>query len=108
MLKQFLSSLRLVLGTIAVCVVGYVLLILVIASLAAPEKRMGSLIQNETGTIVGSRMVAQAFTRNEYLWPRPSAVDYNAAGAGGSNLSPASPAIRALLNTAHIRAAEQN
>lgn len=94
MLKEFGSSLRLVAGTITVCVVGYALLILVIASVAAPEKRMGSLIQDESGQVIGSRMVAQAFTRPEYLWPRPSAVDYNAAGAGGSNLSPTSPAVR--------------
>ena len=33
---------------------------------------------------------AQAFTEPRYFWPRPSAVDYNGAGAGGSNKSPTS------------------
>ena len=29
--------------------------------------------------------VAQKFVENKYFWSRPSAVDYNAAGSGGSN-----------------------
>ncbi len=32
--------------------------------------------------------VAQKFTSDRYFWPRPSAVDYNAAGSGGSNKGP--------------------
>lgn len=32
--------------------------------------------------------VAQKFTDNKYFWSRPSAVDYNAAGSGGSNKGP--------------------
>ncbi len=44
--------------------------------------------------MIGARLVAQPFTRPEYLWPRPSAVDYNASGAGGSNLSPTNHKIR--------------
>lgn len=35
--------------------------------------------------------VAQAFTQDKYFWSRPSAVDYNAAGSGGSNLGPSNP-----------------
>ena len=38
--------------------------------------------------------IAQAFTRPEYFWPRPSAVDYAANATGGSNLSPAGEALR--------------
>ena len=35
--------------------------------------------------------VGQAFTSDEYFWSRPSAVDYNAAGSGGSNKGPSNP-----------------
>lgn len=35
--------------------------------------------------------VAQKFVDNKYFWPRPSAVDYNAAGSGGSNKGPNNP-----------------
>ena len=43
------------------------------------------------GRIVGSRLIAQKFTRPEYFQARPSAVDYNAASTGGSNLGPTNP-----------------
>jgi potassium-transporting ATPase KdpC subunit len=41
--------------------------------------------------------VAQGFTKPEYFWPRPSAVDYNAAGSGGSNKGPSNPEYLALV-----------
>ncbi len=94
MLNDISKSLRLTGMTIAVCVVAYTALILISASVIAPDKRMGSLIYGADGNVIGSRLVAQAFTRPEYLWPRPSAVDYDASGAGGSNLSPTNLKIR--------------
>jgi potassium-transporting ATPase KdpC subunit len=56
-----------------------------------PEQAEGSLIRRADGSVVGSRLVAQEFTRPEYFHPRPSAVDYNAASTGGSNYGPTSP-----------------
>lgn len=94
MFTESIRSLRLTGLTITVCVIGYTTLILASASMVAPEKRLGSLIYGTDGKVIGSRLVAQAFTRPEYLWPRPSAVDYNASGAAGSNLSPTNPKIR--------------
>ena len=35
--------------------------------------------------------VAQKFTEDKYFWSRPSAVDYNAAGSGGSNKGTTNP-----------------
>ena len=35
--------------------------------------------------------VAQKFKENKYFWSRPSAVDYNAAGSGGSNKGTSNP-----------------
>jgi K+-transporting ATPase ATPase C chain len=51
----------------------------------------GSLIRRADGTIVGSRLIAQKFTKPDYFQPRPSAVDYNAASTGGSNFGPSNP-----------------
>lgn len=94
MLTELLTALRLIGLTILICTVGYPLGVFAIAAVAAPDARMGSLLTDIEGRVVGSRLVAQSFTRPDYFWPRPSAVDYNAAAAGGSNLSPANPAIR--------------
>lgn len=43
------------------------------------------------GRMVGYANIGQKFTKDEYFWPRPSAVDYNAAGSGGSNKGPSNP-----------------
>jgi len=55
------------------------------------DQAEGSLIRRADGTIVGSRLIAQKFTRPEYFRPRPSGVDYNAASTGGTNFGPSNP-----------------
>jgi K+-transporting ATPase ATPase C chain len=90
-MRSLIASLRITVATMLVCVAGYTLLILGIAQLATPETANGSLIRRGDGTIVGSRLIAQRFEQPWYFWPRPSACDYNAAGAAGSNKSPTSP-----------------
>jgi K+-transporting ATPase ATPase C chain len=92
-MSDIILSLRLFLLSILVCSAAYPAVMLGFAAVAAPEKRQGSLIQKEDGTIVGSRLLAQKFTRPEYFWPRPSACDYNASATAGSNLSPTNPKL---------------
>lgn len=89
-MQSFLASLRLAVATMLICVVAYAAVVLGIAQLLSPANANGSLIVNADGQIVGSKMIAQKFTEPRYFWPRPSAVDYNGAGAGGSNKSPTS------------------
>jgi K+-transporting ATPase ATPase C chain len=50
----------------------------------------GVTIQSE-GRIVGYENIGQRFVSEKYFWGRPSAVDYNAAGSGGSNKAPSNP-----------------
>lgn len=90
-MQSFIASVRLVLVTFLVCVVGYAAAILGVARVVAPDSAQGSLITGRDGKVVGSRLIAQKFEQPRYFWPRPSAVDYNGAGAGGSNKSPTSP-----------------
>ena len=52
----------------------------------------GSLV-SVNGQTVGSSLVGQDFSSPAYFHPRPSAVDYNAASSGGSNLGPSSAAL---------------
>lgn len=89
-MQYVLPSIRLWLVTFLVCVVLYTALILGVAHSAAPFAAKGSIIELD-GKPVGSALVAQKFTSPRYFWPRPSAVDYNAMGAAGSNKSPTSP-----------------
>jgi K+-transporting ATPase ATPase C chain len=92
-MQAFIVSLRVAVATLLVCVAGYALAILGVARLVTPDSAEGSLIQRPDGTIVGSRLIAQKFEQPRYFWPRPSAPDYNASGAAGSNKSPTSSAL---------------
>ncbi len=96
MIKDLVTSVRLCIVTIAICVVAYPLVVLEFAAVVAPAMRLGSVIADADGQIIGSRLIAQQFARPEYFWPRPSACDYNAAAASGSNLSPSNPELRKL------------
>jgi K+-transporting ATPase ATPase C chain len=88
------ASLRIALATIVLCSGLYPLFIFGVAHFAVPEAASGSLVRDQAGKVVGSRLIAQSFTKPGYFWPRPSAVKYTAEAAGGSNLSPAGPEVR--------------
>jgi K+-transporting ATPase ATPase C chain len=90
-MQSLVASIRLAVATMAICVVGYAAVIWGVGRLFTPDTAQGSLIMEADGTVAGSRLIAQKFTEPGYFWPRPSAVEYNGAGAGGSNKSPTSP-----------------
>jgi K+-transporting ATPase ATPase C chain len=56
-----------------------------------PAQAEGSLIRRDDGTVIGSSLIAQKFTKPEYFQARPSGVDYNAASTGGTNYGPSNP-----------------
>ncbi len=67
-----------------------------IAQALFPAAANGSLIERE-GTVIGSVVIAQPFSGEAYLHPRPSASNWNAAGTGASNLGPTSAALIAAV-----------
>jgi len=68
--------------------VGYTLLIRG-AAMLMPGKGDG-LVEHANGKEYHV-LVGQAFSGDQYFWSRPSAVEYNAAGSGGSNKGPTNP-----------------
>jgi K+-transporting ATPase ATPase C chain len=62
-----------------------------VGRVAFAQQAEGSLIRRADGGIVGSRLIAQKFTKPEYFRSRPSGVDYNAASTGGTNYGPSNP-----------------
>jgi K+-transporting ATPase ATPase C chain len=93
MAKDLIVGTRAWLLTLLLCAVLYPLVVLSFGQLVVPDRAQGGLIRDASGQVVGSRLIAQAFERPEYLWPRPSAVGYDAAATGGSNLGPSNPAL---------------
>jgi K+-transporting ATPase ATPase C chain len=79
-----------------------------VGRVAFPAQVQGSLLRRDDGSVVGSSLVAQAFTRPDYFQPRPSAADYNAASTGGSNFGPSNPEHLELAKErlSHVTAAE--
>ena len=66
----------------ALCCVIYPGILLVVGQTVFSSQANGSLIVDESGHAIGSRLIAQPFTGDEYFQPRPSAVSYNAAASG--------------------------
>jgi K+-transporting ATPase ATPase C chain len=102
MSKELTQAIRFTLATMVLLGLGYNVLVWGIGRVAFPDQAEGSLIRRADGTVVGSRLIAQKFTRPEYFQPRPSGVDYNAASTGGTNYGPSNPdhlkAVRGRLD----------
>src|SRR4051794_26229231 len=79
------ANVLLVVLTLLICAVLYPAVLLGIGATVFPDKSTGSLVRDKDGKVVGSRLIAQPFTADEYFQPRPSAVSYNAAASGASN-----------------------
>jgi K+-transporting ATPase ATPase C chain len=101
MAKDIRQALLFTLVTLPLCGGAYHGVVWAIGRVAFPAQAEGSLLRSADGTVVGSRLIAQKFTRAEYFQARPSGVDYNAAATGGTNYGPSNPAhltaVRARL-----------
>lgn len=89
-MKNFWISIKI---TLAMCVllgVGYVLVLRGVSAVAGPNGGEAETVTLR-GKVVGAANVGQAFSDSIYFWGRPSAVDYNGGGSGGSNKGTTNP-----------------
>ena len=107
MLKLFRASFVMMALFIALCGLAYPFAITGIAKLLFPAQAAGGLVER-SGHVVGSRLIAQGFSRPEYLHPRPSAAGngYDAVNSSGSNFGPMDKKLidRVAGDAAKIRA----
>jgi K+-transporting ATPase ATPase C chain len=101
MRKHIRANLWLLGLTLLLCSVVYPLVLLGAAQTPPLHAQAeGSLLYDQEGKAVGSQLIGQNFTHDEYFQPRPSATSpdpYNAEASGASNYAASNPALRARV-----------
>ena len=76
----------------------YPVLVIAVAQVAFPYQANGSLVPNLEGKLIGSALIGQAFTTEQYFSSRPSTSTYSQGKeaaptglSGASNLAPSNP-----------------
>jgi K+-transporting ATPase ATPase C chain len=94
MLRYFAKSALLIgLSVVIVCGV-YPGILWVIGQTLFPFQANGSIVHDDAGKVIGSLLVAQPFTKDEYFQPRPSAASYDASASASSAYAPSNYALR--------------
>jgi K+-transporting ATPase ATPase C chain len=99
-MKHLRANLWLLGLSLLICAVLYPLALWAVGQVVFPFQAQGSLVDQNGNPVkdekdaVGSRIIAQPFSGDEYFQPRPSAVSYNGAGSGASNWGASNPALR--------------
>ena len=90
-MKNLATAVLMTLVTTILLGLAYPLLVTGLAQVIFPDKANGQLIRNADGTVIGSRLIGQAFSSPGYFRSRPSAAGangYDANASSGSNLGP--------------------
>ena len=106
MIRDITTSIRTTVVLWLLTALVYPFLILMIGQGIFPTQANGSLIMNDQGQIIGSTLIGQSFSSDEYFWSRPSAIDYSQGEAaaptgisGASNLAPSNPDLLARIQS---------
>jgi len=98
-MRNIIKSLLLLTATVVVCAIAYPLALWAIGQTFFPFTANGSMVNGPDGKPVGSLMIAQPFTKDEYFQPRPSAASYDASASTSSALSASNYALRNRVAT---------
>ena len=92
---RILSKSILLLTYLVIIVCGiYPLALWIVGQTIFPFQANGSQLQNASGKVIGSKLIAQPFTKDEYFQPRPSAAAYDATASSSSALAASNYALR--------------
>src|SRR5271169_3187418 len=94
MSKYISKSLVLLASAVLICCVIYPFVLWAIGQTLFPFQSNGSLLKGPDGTVVGSRLIAQPFTKDEYFQPRPSAASYDASASASSTYAASNYLLR--------------
>src|SRR3984893_10939843 len=94
MKNNLVKSLWLLGLTVVICCLIYPLAVWAMWQTFSPFTANGSIVNGPDGKPVGSLLIAQPFTKDEYFQPRPSAASYDASASAPSNLAPSNYALR--------------
>ncbi len=94
MARHLSKSLQLLAFSIVICCGIYPLAVWAIGQSFFPFQANGSMVKGPDGALVGSLLIAQPFTKDEYFQPRPSAASYDASASASSALAPSNYALR--------------
>jgi K+-transporting ATPase ATPase C chain len=73
--------------------VAYPLVVVGIGQAAFASQANGSLVHDTSGQVIGSNLIAQSFTGDQWFHPRPSAGDFATVSSSASNLAASNPAL---------------
>lgn len=109
-MKTFIIALRVSLVTIVLTGIIYPLGMTALAQVLFPTAANGSLAKDESGKVVGSRLLGQSFTNPAYFQPRPSAAGngYDPMASGGSNFGPTSAKLQDRVKADMARLQKEN
>ena len=99
MWKYLSKSLWLLLFSVVICCGIYPALLWVVGQTLFPFQANGSMVKGPDGTLVGSSLIAQPFTKDEYFQPRPSACSYDGTASSSSALASSNYALRNRVAT---------
>src|SRR5579864_8926052 len=99
MFRYLYKSVLLLSITVVILCVIYPCVVWVIGQVFFPFQANGSLLKGPDGKPVGSLLIAQPFTKDEYFQPRPSAASYDASASASSTLAASNYLLRNRVAT---------